>query len=173
MPADWHRNSKINRWRKKENRDEDTILYYCDKHIKNRRSYKGLGSRHFPSDGIFTALYITSCFDQLECVRFCLPTKFHSTSLSFGPSMVGLFHTAKLQLFHKPARGGMKIFFYWQASESMSSQRWLVRRQGIYAFWSRHENVHPSMWVLCAFYVGSMCLLYGFYVHGMWVVLAL
>ena len=62
------------------------------------------------------------------------PTKFHSTSLWFGPSMVGLFYqtcnpllslvgrtalvavfclkdtpfqndTAKLQLFHKPARG--------------------------------------------------------------------
>ena len=27
------------------------------------------------------------------------PTKLHSTSLSFGPSMVGLFHGAKIQLF--------------------------------------------------------------------------
>ena len=40
------------------------------------------------------------------------PTKFHSTSLAFGPSMVGLFHAAKIRLFPKPARGGAKIFFF-------------------------------------------------------------
>ena len=43
------------------------------------------------------------------------PTKLHSTSLSFGPSMVGLFHGAKIQNFLKTKykkrnEGGQCIF---------------------------------------------------------------
>ena len=121
MPADWHRNSKINRWRKKENRDEDSILYYCDKHIKNRRSYKGLGSRHFPSDGIFTALYFASRINFMECVRpyFCL----QNYNFSINPQGEGRKSFSSRGYREASARHGIpwRVWFYIILNSSRSA----------------------------------------------------
>ena len=65
-----------------------------------------------------TALYITSCFDQLECVRFAFDGVTKGLAIRHFPSVGcfienavnphrsrSAFHVAKILLFHKPARG--------------------------------------------------------------------
>ena len=59
---------------------------------------------------------------------------------------LGVSDAAKLQLFHKPARGSGKFFLFQQAPQSMSSLRRPVCWHGIYALrsWSTRTQYYTD-----------------------------